>query len=71
VGLPLHAYHMQLRLHEARRRLRAGDAIAAVALDLGFADQSHLNRRFKGAFGVAPGAYSASLRAPGLRVLNA
>jgi len=70
-GLPLHAYHMQLRLHEARRRLRAGEAIAAVALELGFADQSHLNRRFKGAFGVAPGAYSASLRAPGLRVLNA
>ena len=70
-GLPLHAYHMQLRLHEARRRLRMGDAISAVALDLGFADQSHLTRRFKGAFGIAPGAYSASLRAPGLRVLNA
>ena len=56
-GLPLHAYHMQLRLHEARRRLRAGEAIAAVAIDLGFVDQSHLSRRFKGAFGIAPGAW--------------
>ncbi len=61
-GLPLHAYHMQVRLREARRRLRAGDAISAVALDLGFVDQSHLARRFKGAFGVAPGAWRSAVR---------
>jgi AraC-like DNA-binding protein len=47
-GLPLHAYQVHLRLAEAKRLLRAGAAIAAVAADLGFADQSHLHRRFKG-----------------------
>jgi AraC-like DNA-binding protein/quercetin dioxygenase-like cupin family protein len=56
-GLPLHAYHLQLRLREAKRRLRAGDEVATVASDLGFADQSHLHRRFKRAFGLTPGAW--------------
>jgi len=53
-GLPLHAYHLHVRLEEARRRLTAGASIAAVAADLGFVDQSHLHRRFKGAFGMTP-----------------
>jgi AraC family chemosensory pili system transcriptional regulator ChpD len=56
-GLPLHAYHLHLRLLEAKRRLRTGVPIAAVAADLGFADQSHLHRRFKGAFGMTPGEW--------------
>lgn len=56
-GLPLHAYHVHLRLVEAKRRLRAGAAIVTVAAELGFADQSHLHRRFKGAFGMTPGAW--------------
>lgn len=56
-GLPLHAYQVHLRLAEAKRRLRSGAAIAAVAADLGFADQSHLHRRFKGAFGMTPGEW--------------
>ena len=53
-GLPVHAYHLQIRLDEARRRLRCGQAIAAVAADLGFVDQSHLHRRFRARFGVTP-----------------
>jgi AraC-like DNA-binding protein len=56
-GLPLHAYHVQARLHEARRRLRRGGAISSVAHELGFADQSHLHRRFKGSFGTTPGEW--------------
>jgi AraC-like DNA-binding protein len=56
-GLPLHAYHMQVRLDEARRRLRLGMGIAEVAFALGFADQSHFHRRFKASFGVSPGAW--------------
>jgi len=59
-GLPLHAYHLHLRLEEAKRRLRAGQAIAAVAADLGFVDQSHLHRRFKGWFGMTPGQWRAA-----------
>lgn len=56
-GLPLHAFHVHLRLVEAKRRLRTGVPIATVAADLGFADQSHLHRRFKGAFGMTPGQW--------------
>jgi AraC-like DNA-binding protein len=61
-GLPVHAFHLHLKLVEAKRRLRLGDPIAAVAADLGFADQSHLHRRFKGAFGITPGAWQRANR---------
>jgi AraC-like DNA-binding protein len=53
-GLPLHAYHLQIRLEEAKRRVGRGQAIAAVAADLGFVDQSHFHRRFRARFGVTP-----------------
>jgi AraC-like DNA-binding protein len=53
-GLPLHAYHLHLKLEEAKRRLRNGTPIVRIASELGFTDQSHLNRRFKGAFGMTP-----------------
>jgi AraC-like DNA-binding protein len=53
-GLPLHAYHLQVRLTEAKHRLGRGESIAAVAASLGFADQSHFHRRFRGFFGVTP-----------------
>ena len=56
-GLPLHAYHLQVRLREAKRRLANGESISRVALDLGFSDQSHMHRRFKAAFGVTPGQW--------------
>jgi len=45
-------------VEEARRRLAAGHAPAAVAADCGFADQPHLNRVFKRAVGVSPGRYA-------------
>jgi AraC-like DNA-binding protein len=60
-GLPLHAYHLQLRLQEARRLLKRGEPISAIAINLGFVDQSHLHRRFKAAFGVTPGAWRAAM----------
>ena len=57
VGLPPHAYLTQVRLRRARELLAAGEPIAAVAQGVGFADQSHLTRRFKGAFGITPGQF--------------
>jgi AraC-like DNA-binding protein len=58
-GTSPHAYLVQLRLTEARRRLRTGQAPALVAADCGFADQSHLGRWFRRAYGLAPAAYRA------------
>jgi len=47
------------RLNDARHLLQRGHAIAAVAADTGFSDQSHLGRCFLRAFGVTPGRYRA------------
>lgn len=59
-GMPPHAYLTQLRLQRARALLRATEPPAQVAAALGFADQSHLTRRFKAAFGVTPSQYQAA-----------
>lgn len=56
-GLPPHAYLIQLRLARARQLLGRGLAPAEVAADLGFADQSHLGRWFRRAYGVTPAYY--------------
>ena len=60
VGLPPHAWRNQWRLAQAKRLLRGGLGPAEVAASLGFADQSHLHRLFKRAFGVTPGGYAES-----------
>jgi AraC-like DNA-binding protein len=56
-GTSPHAYLVQLRLTEARRRLQRGQAPAVVAADCGFADQSHFGRWFRRAYGLTPAAY--------------
>jgi AraC-like DNA-binding protein len=63
-GLPLHAYHLHARLEEAKRRLRRGAPIIDVANALGFADQSHFHRRFKGWFGVTPKEWQQAHKHP-------
>jgi AraC-like DNA-binding protein len=64
-GLPPHAYQLQLRLAEAKRQLAAGRPPAEVAAAIGFADQSHLTKRFKGAFGITPGRFAQASRPGG------
>lgn len=49
-----------LRLRESKRLLRAGFAISDVSAKLGFADQSHFTRSFKGAYGTTPGKYATT-----------
>ncbi|UGQ09652.1 helix-turn-helix domain-containing protein [Yinghuangia sp. ASG 101] len=50
------------RLHEAAERAAAGRRIdwAALAVELGYADQAHLTRDFTAAVGAPPGAYARS-----------
>jgi len=58
-GLPPHAYLVQLRLCAARDLLGRGASPADVAADVGFADQSHLGRWFRRAYGLTPARYRA------------
>jgi AraC-like DNA-binding protein len=63
VGLPPRSYHGQVRLARARRLLAEGKSATWVAYECGFADQSHLSRRFKECHGVTPGTFQAQYRA--------
>jgi len=49
------------RLDEARRLLGQGASLAEAALGAGFFDQSHMSRKFKGAYGLSPGKWLAAL----------
>lgn len=56
------AYLQALRLDRAAALLNCGAMpLAEVALESGFADQSHLTRRFGADHGVAPGAFRRRL----------
>jgi len=57
VGLTPHSYIVQRRLELAKRLMRAGRALADVALTTGFSDQSHLTRTFARQYGVTPHQY--------------
>lgn len=54
VGLPPHEYLTQVRVGRAMKLLSEGLPIAAVALETGFVDQSHLTTRFRRIVGVTP-----------------
>ncbi len=58
VGLPPHAYQIQVRIMRARQMLRMGLPCIDTAFAVGFADQSHFTRHFKRIVGVPPGLYS-------------
>ncbi|MGH9162192.1 MAG: AraC family ligand binding domain-containing protein, partial [Vicinamibacteraceae bacterium] len=57
VGLPPHVYLETVRIARARALLSRARPIAEVALDVGYADQSHFTHRFKRLVGIAPGQY--------------
>ena len=59
-GLPPHAYHLRVRLAAACELLTRGLAIASVAYECGFADQSHLSRRFRAVYGLTPAAWAVA-----------
>ncbi len=62
VGLPPHAYQLQLRVGRAKALLADGAAPAQAAAQTGFCDQSHLGRHFRRLVGVTPGAYAHGAR---------
>jgi AraC family transcriptional regulator len=57
-GVPLHQYVLGRRVERAARLLRSSGApIASIAVDCGFADQSHLTTAFRRRVGITPGAF--------------
>lgn len=58
-GMTPHAYILQRRLQLARRLIGKGMPLVEVAMECGFADQSHLTRMFVRNFGVSPGSYAS------------
>jgi AraC-like DNA-binding protein len=56
-GVSPHEYLVQSRIKKARELLFEGHSLAGVAVDTGFADQSHFTRSFKRIVGVTPGRY--------------
>ena len=57
-----HRFLLMRRLQQAKVMIGQGEPIAEVAAATGFADQSHLTRHFKKAFGIAPGAWGGMVR---------
>ncbi|MGN6753689.1 MAG: helix-turn-helix domain-containing protein [Intrasporangium sp.] len=59
VGLPPGAMIRRRRLQEAAERIRAEPAVdlAAIAADLGYADQAHLTNDFRSVLGHTPSRY--------------
>jgi len=64
-GLPPHAYHLRLRLAVAAELLSHRLSVSTVAYECGFADQSHLSRKFKEVYGQTPAAWGTAAAGTG------
>ena len=56
-GMTPHQYLLNCRINRARQQLEKGHPVSEVAHQVGFADASHLNRKFKPVFGITPKQY--------------
>lgn len=57
-GMSPHLWLLQRRIDKAKQQLAFSPRLLAeIALDCGFADQSHMTRVFQRALGIAPGAW--------------
>ncbi|MEV6975938.1 AraC family transcriptional regulator [Kitasatospora sp. NPDC093806] len=65
MGVPPHAYQIQLRVWRARSLLTEGRSLAEVAQTVGFYDQAHFTRVFKRYTGVTPGQFLLAREAAG------
>ena len=61
LGTSPYRYLVMRRLGRARALIRRGAPLADAALSSGFADQSHMTRQFKKAYGLSPGRWAALL----------
>jgi len=61
-GVTVCEYSRSLRLEWAAAQLEGDGPLAQIALEAGFADQSHFTRAFRRRLGVTPGRYRELLR---------
>lgn len=57
VGLPPKALGRLFRVEHAAQRVRAGDRLADIAYEAGYADQAHFNREFRELVGCTPSEF--------------
>lgn len=62
-GTTPHSYQIDLKVARAKELLMKGEELVGVAAQVGFSDQSHLNRHFKRLFGFTPA--KMKVRKPG------
>ncbi|MBI1776387.1 MAG: AraC family transcriptional regulator [Proteobacteria bacterium] len=58
-GTSPYRYLLLRRLDLVRREIRAGKALAQIAVDAGFADQPHMTRMFRATYGLSPSQFRA------------
>jgi AraC-like DNA-binding protein len=58
LGTSPYRYLTMRRLDRVRSLIRRGAPLADAALSSGFADQSHMTRHFKKAYGISPGRWA-------------
>ena len=61
-AVPLHRYHLRLRLARALDLLGAYSDITTLSMDLGFSSHSHFSAAFRQAYGRTPAAFQRSIR---------
>jgi AraC-like DNA-binding protein len=61
-GMAPFEWQRQVRAERARALIGTGSSLAQVAIECGFADQSHMTRAFVGHFGFTPGAWATARR---------
>lgn len=62
VGLTPHNFQLQNRIRKAQKLLREGWTISDTAVEMGFFDQSHFIKTFKGIVGISPREYVESVQ---------
>jgi transcriptional regulator of acetoin/glycerol metabolism len=63
VGMPPHRYVLEQRVRKAAELLeRSEQPLTSIALNLGFADQSHFSRSFHALVGLTPGQFRRAHR---------
>ena len=61
LGTSPYRYLTLRRLDHARQAMRDGASLADAAMGAGFADQSHMTRQFKRAYGIPPGRWRRAI----------